>query len=372
MRQNSIVKIAMAWLLFLGSAAHINGQHLSVNFMGSASGQPLAAANAGADISQAATTFTMAATTPSVGAGAWSLVSGTATITTPSSATTTVTGIPIGTSATLRWTITEGSCSVNDLVVLTQKGIYVSIKTLLEGAFSSSTGLMSDALRTNTINNTPNTTKIPLQQPYNTLSFAGAPYNGTEETTMSVLNVSGNDAIVDWVLVELRDATTPATIIARRAVLLQADGDIVETDGTSAVLFEVGQGNYHVAVRHRNHLSVRTKNTESLSDIPKIIDFTDATSTNVLTNGAIGNYWKSITYTLGGTTFTKKLLNTGDANRSGTITGADKLTFANQNGLLNLTYLTATADFNLSGVVTGADKLRFSPNNGIIQPNLGQ
>ena len=153
---------------------------------------------------------------------------------------------------------------------------------------------------------------------------------------------------------------------------MQADGDIVDTDGVSPVTIEAVGGAYHVAVRHRNHLAVRTKNTEIFAEVAKTIDFTNPSNTNVLTNGSVGEYWKSITYTIGGTTFTKKLLNTGDANRSGTITGSDKLAVAVQNSNLTLSYFAATADFNLSGVVTGADKLKFSPNNGIIQPNLGQ
>ena len=358
--------------VFLLGRQQGNAQTLAVTVGGSASGQPLTAANAGTDIEQSNPTFTMTATPPSVGTGAWTLVNGTATITTPSSPSTTVTGIPVGTSATLRWTVSQGDCTVNDVVVLNQKGILLSAKILLEGPFSTSTGLMSDALRLNTVNNTADRTKIPLQQPYNTLGFSGVTYNGTETITMSVLNVSGSDAIVDWVLLELRNATNPATIVARRAALVQADGDIVDTDGVSPVAIEAVGGAYHIAVRHRNHLSVRTKTAENFSEVAKTIDFTDPNNTNVLTNGGVGDYWKSITYTISGTTFTKKLLNTGDANRSSSITGSVKLAVAVQNSNLTLSYFAATADFNLSGVVTGADKLKFSPNNGIIQPNLGQ
>ncbi len=55
--------------------------------------------------------FTLAATAPSVGTGLWSLVSGTAIITTPSSATTTVTGVPAGSTAVLKWTVSNGICT---------------------------------------------------------------------------------------------------------------------------------------------------------------------------------------------------------------------------------------------------------------------
>ncbi|WP_435261469.1 PKD-like domain-containing protein [Tenacibaculum sp. nBUS_03] len=65
------------------------------------------------------TDFTMTQTAPTVGTGVWSIISGTATITTASSSTTTVTGLVAGTSATLRWTVTNGTCSVFDEVVIT-------------------------------------------------------------------------------------------------------------------------------------------------------------------------------------------------------------------------------------------------------------
>src|SRR6185295_17718135 len=41
-----------------------------------------------------------------------------AVITTPASATSTVTGLTVGNSVTLRWTITNGTCSTMDDVVL--------------------------------------------------------------------------------------------------------------------------------------------------------------------------------------------------------------------------------------------------------------
>ena len=63
---------------------------------------------AGSDISQCATSsFTMAATSPSFGTGAWSVTSGSANITSSSSNTSGVTGVSAGTSATLRWTVSK-------------------------------------------------------------------------------------------------------------------------------------------------------------------------------------------------------------------------------------------------------------------------
>ena len=61
----------------------------------------------------------MAANTPAVGTGAWSIMSGSATITDPSSPTTTVTGIAAGSAVTLRWIISNGVCapSTDDVTV---------------------------------------------------------------------------------------------------------------------------------------------------------------------------------------------------------------------------------------------------------------
>src|SRR6185436_11910572 len=67
-------------------------------------------ANAGSDQNICAATTTLAGNTPVVGTGTWSLVSGTATITNPSSPTSTVTALTAG-SYTLKWTISNGSCT---------------------------------------------------------------------------------------------------------------------------------------------------------------------------------------------------------------------------------------------------------------------
>ncbi|WMN06989.1 hypothetical protein QYS48_27410 [Marivirga arenosa] len=74
---------------------------------------PQIVANAGTDqINCENSNFTLAANSPpATGSGVWTLISGTATINTPSSAISTVSGIAAGTSATLRWTISNGSCT---------------------------------------------------------------------------------------------------------------------------------------------------------------------------------------------------------------------------------------------------------------------
>ncbi|PIY06033.1 MAG: hypothetical protein COZ21_03420, partial [Bacteroidetes bacterium CG_4_10_14_3_um_filter_31_20] len=65
------------------------------------------------------TATTLAGNTPTVGTGVWSVISGSATITTPSFAMSDITGLVVGTSAVLRWTITNGTCYSTDEVIIT-------------------------------------------------------------------------------------------------------------------------------------------------------------------------------------------------------------------------------------------------------------
>ena len=70
--------------------------------------------------------------------------------------------------------------------------------------------------------------------------------------------VSGPDAIVDWVFLELRSAENPVMVVATRSALVQRDGDVVDTDGVSPVVFDAAAGqSYYLTVRHRNHLGVQ-------------------------------------------------------------------------------------------------------------------
>ena len=98
---------------------------------------------------------------------------------------------------------------------------------------------------------------IPLSQPYNMFPWN---YNGTESTAVVPANV------VDWVLVELRDATsaanaTSAMRIARQAGFLLGDGSIVSTDGNSPLFFSVSVlNNLYTVVHHRNHLGILSAN----------------------------------------------------------------------------------------------------------------
>jgi hypothetical protein len=183
--------------------------------------------------------------------------------------------------------------------------VVVAPRTVLEGPYDSGTGLMTDGLRAAGL--------IPLAEPYTALGYAQAAGGGGESTTQAVLNVTGNNAIVDWVRVELRSSSTPATVLATRQGLLQRDGDVVGTDGTTALSFGVGTGNYYVAVRHRNHLGAMTANALSLSATSITVDL-KATSLSTYGTGALKTIGTVRALWAGNVLPDNKLLYTGSGN----------------------------------------------------------
>lgn len=146
----------------------------------------------------------------------------------------------------------------------------VSARVFLEGPYNSTTGLMGDALRP--------LPAFPLADPYPGLGYThvGA---GTGSIAPVVLSTTGNDAVVDWVILELRSSAAPSSIVASRSVVLQRDGHVVDLDGSSSVGFAVVAGNYHVAVRHRNHLGAMTALPIALSSTTTPVDLTTSATT---------------------------------------------------------------------------------------------
>ncbi len=162
----------------------------------------------------------------------------------------------------------QTGCADTVQVFVSGEEVYVSGKVFLQGAYLPNTQLMSDNLRQLNL--------LPADQPYDNLNHFD--YDGIETAAPAVFAVTGNNAITDWVLLELRDATNPATVLATRAALVQRDGDIVDTDGVSPVKFDVAAGNYHLAVRHRNHLGAMTATPLAMSATPVTVDFTSTTT----------------------------------------------------------------------------------------------
>ncbi|MEJ7740511.1 MAG: hypothetical protein WKF97_24095 [Chitinophagaceae bacterium] len=129
-------------------------------------------------------------------------------------------------------------------------GVKFSGKVTLQGAYNTSTGQMNT-----TLNSLGILQGQASSQPYNILPFG---YSGTERVGAGFF--AANPDIVDWVLLELRDPNAPLTVLGRRAVFVKRDGTLVDTGGTNVQITFPGlaAGSYHVAVRHRNHLGMRT------------------------------------------------------------------------------------------------------------------
>ncbi len=118
----------------------------------------------------------------------------------------------------------------------------LDLSVMLEGPYNGSSMM-------------PNLNSIlPLAQPYNVAPWN---YNGTESV---VVNPNAN--VIDWVLVELRDASnaeqaTSETVIGRQAAFLLNTGKVVGLDGSSILRFETPIfGNLYAVVHHRNHINV--------------------------------------------------------------------------------------------------------------------
>ncbi|MES2646595.1 MAG: hypothetical protein V4717_06975 [Bacteroidota bacterium] len=185
------------------------------------------------------------------------------------------------------------------------KFILVSPKVFLQGAFNTTTGLMSDLLRNSgaySVGVLPASNIIPASDPYRTVTystaFAHVANPVTETISAGVLNdlANVNNQIVDWIFVELRNKTgnTSAPVVQTRSVLLQRDGDLVDIDGVSPVYFKNvdATNNYVVAIRHRNHIGISSNPVSALALglSTSTFDFTNTANTANIYGTAGLNY----------------------------------------------------------------------------------
>lgn len=102
-----------------------------------------------------------------------------------------------------------------------------------------------------------------------------SPYDDGKTLDPGIFSIFDQNALVDWVWVELRAANDNTQVVASTSALLQRDGDILD-ENYQTLEFEVADGNYYVVIKHRNHLGIMTANTVALSKTPAIVDFTIA------------------------------------------------------------------------------------------------
>jgi len=154
--------------------------------------------------------------------------------------------------------------------------VRLNIKAFLQGPWTTGTPAMTDGLRTGGW--------IPASEPYTALGYPVVAGAGGETVAPAVLAVTGANAIVDWVYLQLRDKNTNTLVVASCRALIQRDGDIVATDGVSPVTFYRPSDNYFLSVQHRNHLSILTLNAIALTDTPVSVNLTNGTVATYGTN----------------------------------------------------------------------------------------
>ena len=213
------------------------------------------------------------------------------------------------------------------------------LKAFLQGPFNGSG--MNTSLNTGGY--------LPLSQPYGTDPWN---YFGSEAVA-SIPN--GN--VVDWILVELRDAPTASqatgqTIIARQAAFVLSDGSIAGTDGISIPGFNnlIIQHSLFAVLWHRNSIGVMSAYPLTLNGGVFTYDFTTAATQ------AYGSAHKQLAPGVWG-------MIGGDGNADGQINNSDKLDIwavqAGSNGYLS-------GDFNMDSQVNNADKIDvWVPNSGL-------
>lgn len=203
-------------------------------------------------------------------------------------------------------------------------------KILLEGAYNPVSSTMTTELS--------NSDLLSLVQPYHT-----NPWNYDQATSIeNWTDMPPN--VVDWVLIELRNAQNPEHTLHRRAALLLNDGTIREPHHlTEGIRFATLADNseYYVVIRHRNHIDLITAEPVTFHNTdPVVVDFTNPAT--VMGGAAQLQLMNDGQYAM----------LAGDFNGDGFITAADLNLYSSQSSVLN-DY--NHADANLDKNVTIAD-----------------
>lgn len=261
-----------------------------------------------------------------------------------------------GTSASLSWTLGEVATETytSGGITLTQgfqqpisvsvTGINVDVLVFLEGPFAGTE--MNTGLNT--------AGSIPLFQPY---TIAPWNYSGTE----TVPAIPNND-VIDWVLVELRDAAdaasaTSATRVAQQAAFIKKDGSIVGLDGTTSLLFSNSiTQQLFVVIWHRNHLGVLSASALTQSGGIYTYDFSIAL-TQAYNDGSGYKLIGSGIYGMAG----------GDNDADGDVDLTDIGAWKSNTGTTGY----KSSDFDLNNQVSNTDKNDvWVENNGVLSTQV--
>ncbi len=231
----------------------------------------------------------------------------------------------------------EQYLSTSNPIIATNTYIRINVKVFLEGPFNGTDMNASD------------TSLLPKTQVYSGAPFS---YAGTESVS-SIPNTN----IVDWVLVELREASSinyasDTSVVGRRAGFLLKDGSIVDLDGISPLYIQTNRsGNMYAVVYHRTHIAVQSSDTLSRGTQVFNFDFTTSGSTAFGNNDPLNEVSTGIYAMYCGRVAT----NTGSSVGSSDATAA-------WNARNGTGYL--PEDVNLDGVVDADDRSSIYNNQG--------
>ncbi len=189
---------------------------------------------------------------------------------------------------------------------------------------------------------------IPLAQPYTN--------NGHTGGTASTIPVG----VVDWVLVELREAAsaataTNATKVGSAAGFLMSDGSIKATDGTSDLIIALSGntgGAFYMVVYHRNHLPIMSASAIAESEGKHTVDFTSSSTATYQNAAAL----KALT---GG----RYGMIAGDADADADVDASDLTLWRTHNGRPYDYSTNGTADLNLDGKINAVDRNGYQKRN---------
>ena len=210
-------------------------------------------------------------------------------------------------------------------------GVLVNAKALFEGPFDGNS-LMN--------NNLASAGHLPMNEPYGAYGFTQIGNSG-ESISPEVMAQTGNQAVVDWVFMEIRDKNTPALVLATQSAVILRNGEVVDSQTGCPLFFEsLEADDYYIALRHRTHLSVMTASPIGLRAVgTNLLDFS-ATSTSL--------YSTTQRKIINGTA----LMISGDANLDNSINVSDRSVVwnnRNQSGYL-------LSDVNLDGNTGATDR----------------
>ena len=224
------------------------------------------------------------------------------------------------------------------------------VKALLEGVYDPASNQLNPLLYSAGV--------LEITQPYQAEPWT---YAGTE--SVSMLTELPNTTI-DWVLLELRDASDLNTVIAAKAATIQYNGTIVDVEalveGESSGVYFWGLDRdtpYHICLRHRNHLDVISSGSIMFATHSEAMpyDFSSAANTAMGTNqqSDLGTGYFGLV--------------AGDVDASGIVDVQDYNAYINDISLLNQ-YL--DSDMNLDAAVTVGDFNAYFNNASIIGISL--